>query len=129
MKSLSFTCSEGHRTDALYESGGTFDKLLKASMLECTQCGRPGVQQALSMPNVNSGVSREKGAGRQEAPVKFREVGEDFYETAIRMVAGEETAEPISGFASQPEAQHLRDIGLDLRAIGPAQPPNGKGLN
>jgi len=113
MISLGFCCQEGHRTDAFYDDREVFKKLFKASMLACTTCGDPAVEEALSKPHVNSGLSRQ--APQQEKRNSgFKNVGKDFFSLATAMQSGEIPPDRILGTPSQEEVCILREQGVPL---------------
>lgn len=58
-------CDAGHSFDGWFQDSAGFDRLSKAGLVECTQCGSTGVERALMAPAV---MKRRRGEVAPLAP-------------------------------------------------------------
>ncbi|MCW5699674.1 MAG: DUF1178 family protein [Rhodospirillales bacterium] len=126
-------CSRGHRFEAWFRDGSSFDQQRSDREIACPMCGDREIAKAPMAPHVATTVrhadaSHEKKDRRIEVR-KFLErvrqhvettcdyVGASFPEEARRIHYGESDARGIYGEADHKEAKELRDEGIDVHPI------------
>ncbi|SHE86519.1 hypothetical protein SAMN05444279_11041 [Ruegeria intermedia] len=128
-------CSNGHGFDSWFQSADAYDKLAKAGMVTCTQCGCTSVEKAVMTPRLSSARSTQAPAPRAEAAPSKAEiervlkelrakveansdyVGRDFAREARKIHLGEAPERPIYGEARAEEAKALIEDGVPVAPL------------
>ena len=118
---FTLSCDNGHHFESWFASNDACDKLMSASMVECTACGSKHIKKTLMAPSV-----AKKGAimapETQTAMEKMRTeversseyVGEKFATQARDMHDGIIPNKPIYGEANPKEARQLLEDGVPV---------------
>lgn len=61
-------CAEGHVFESWFQSADAFDKLAKAGMVTCVECGGHRVEKAIMAPRVRTGRKAVSSLGEPEEP-------------------------------------------------------------
>ncbi len=134
MIKFSLKCAENHSFDSWFQSAASFDKLARAGLVTCAECGSTDVTKGIMAPNVQSGrstapdTSRSSGplaapkTAAQQAIAQLREkveanseyVGTDFARKAREMHDGSAPERAIYGEARVDEARKLVEDGVQI---------------
>lgn len=116
-------CDRDHTFDSWFQSADAFDKLAKAGMVACAECGSSSVEKSLMAPAVTTDrpLSAPKDP-REAALTKMREeveknseyVGLSFAKEARAMHAGDTPERSIYGEAKPEEAKALIEEGVPV---------------
>ena len=127
-------CAKGHRFEAWFRDGATYDRQSAAGDIACPFCGSHRVSKAPMAPNLATGKGRDEAAEARAREVaeqilrtvsRLREhverhceyVGERFAEEARRIHYGETEARDIYGEATDQEARELDEEGIEFYRI------------
>lgn len=132
-------CSNGHGFDSWFQSADAYDKLAKAGMVSCAQCGCTSVEKAIMTPRVRTGRKAEAqlprsapnpgvAPSRVEIERVLKElrtkveansdyVGRDFAREARKIHLGEAPERPIYGEARLEEAKALIEDGVPVAPL------------
>ena len=130
-------CSNDHEFESWFQNSDAFEKLAKAGQVECPLCGDTKVSKSLMAPAVSG--TRKKGDGKMavsaqaaqqmgqymQAVKELRDqvekncdyVGDKFPEEARKMHYGEAETRNIYGEATEPEAEALKEEGVEVQRI------------
>lgn len=116
-------CDRDHTFDSWFQSADAFDKLAKAGMVACAECGSSSVEKSLMAPAVTTDrpLSAPKDP-REAALAKMRDeveknseyVGLSFANEARAMHAGDTPERSIYGEAKPEEAKALIEEGVPV---------------
>ncbi|WP_420858425.1 DUF1178 family protein [Marivivens marinus] len=116
-------CDRDHIFESWFQSADAFDKLAKAGMVACAECGSSSVEKSLMAPAVTTDrpLSAPKDP-REAALAKMREeveknseyVGLSFAKEARAMHAGDTPERSIYGEAKPEEAKALIEEGVPV---------------
>ncbi|RYG90638.1 DUF1178 family protein [Loktanella sp. IMCC34160] len=116
-------CDRDHTFDSWFQSADAFDKLAKAGMVACAECGSSSVEKSLMAPAVTTDrpLSAPKDP-REVALAKMREeveknseyVGLSFAKEARAMHTGDAPERSIYGEAKPEEAKALIEDGVPV---------------
>lgn len=125
-------CSNEHRFESWFQSGDAFDKLHKAGMVACSECGDTSVQKAIMAPNVpaknnakhekalsSPATSQEAALAQIKAHVEANSeyVGMNFAKEARSMHLGDTPERAIYGEAKPEEAKKLIEDGVPVAPL------------
>ena len=131
-------CDSGHRFEAWFRDGASYDSQRNSRKIECPVCGSAAVDKAPMAPNLVRGeAGREaasapakapKTAVRAPRPKMLRalrehiekncdDVGERFAEEARKVHYGEVEPHNIFGRATAEESNELREEGIEFGEI------------
>lgn len=141
MIKYTLACNEGHEFESWFENAAAYEKLSKAGMMSCVECGSMEVQKSLMAPRVRTDrakaarpetlgpapVETQPIAGAQDPKLaeaieaikthvekNSRYVGRSFSKVARDMHFGDQKQEAIHGEASAEEAKSLLDDGISV---------------
>lgn len=130
MIKFALKCPEGHCSDSWFQSADAFDKLARAGMVTCAECGSTGVTKSIMAPSVRparpaSAPSRARDLAPtqvQQAIARIRRkvedsseyVGRNFAREARDMHEGNTPERPIYGEARGDEARKLVEDGVPV---------------
>lgn len=131
-------CDAGHRFEAWFRDGASFDAQRRSRKIQCPECGSDAVDKALMAPK----LMRREGASEAEpaaieAPKKpvaapnakllrslrehieknSEDVGERFADEARKVHYGEVEPHNIHGRATTEESRELREEGIEFGEI------------
>ncbi|EEX08137.1 conserved hypothetical protein [Ruegeria lacuscaerulensis ITI-1157] len=129
-------CSNGHGFDSWFQSADAYEKLAKAGMVSCAECGCTSVEKAIMTPRVRTGrkaaaqlpqsapgssaaapqVEIERVLKELRAKIEANSdyVGRDFTREARKIHLGEAPERPIYGEAKLEDAKALIDDGVPV---------------
>lgn len=126
-------CSKRHTFEAWFPDSKAFDRQRRKKAVACPMCGDTKVEKALMAPNIATSEKREVVDKRAAEPTakamhllaearKHVEencdyVGDKFAEEARKIHYGETDKRNIYGEATKPEADALRDEGVEFSEI------------
>lgn len=126
-------CSDGHRFEAWFRDGATYDAQCDAGEIECPFCGSVKVSKAPMAPHIASGrrdqapeeraqeVARQilqaVGKLREQVEENCEDVGDQFAEEARRIHYGEAEKRGIYGDATDDEAADLDEEGIEFTRL------------
>ncbi len=132
-------CSNGHGFDSWFQSADAYEKLAKAGMVTCAQCGCTSVEKAIMTPRVRTartavGKAPQVPADSDVVPSKaevervLKElrakveshsdyVGRDFAREARKIHLGEAPERPIYGEAKVEEVRTLIEDGVPVAPL------------
>lgn len=124
-------CDKDHSFESWFQSGGAFEKLLKAGHVTCPECGSADVSKTLMAPKVTT--SRKKAAAplstpeseKEKALAKLRDeveknsdyVGMNFAAEARAIHDGDAPERAIYGEAKPEEAKTLIEDGIPVAPL------------
>ncbi len=134
MIKFSLKCAEDHRFDSWFQSAASFDKLARAGLVTCAECGSTDITKGVMAPSVQSARGAAPDAPRaastlttpetaaQRAIAALREkveanseyVGKDFARKAREMHDGTAPERAIYGEARVDEARKLVEDGVQI---------------
>ncbi|PVA10515.1 DUF1178 domain-containing protein [Pelagivirga sediminicola] len=131
MIKFSLKCAEDHRFDSWFQSAASFDKLARAGLIVCAECGSPDVTKSIMAPSVQSArgdapPKRQQLAApetpaqkaiaqlRRKVEANSEYVGTDFIRQARDIHEGAAPERPIWGEARADEARKLMDDGAAI---------------
>lgn len=136
MISYSLECGQGHQFDSLFGSKEAFQKLQRAKVLACPQCGDGQITRNLSAPRLNSSRQKEKaiqelkqaeqqltkrekdiGMIRDYIQQNFEDVGRNLPEVARSIHYGEAKERPVLGEVNKDELLDLQEEGITLTPL------------
>ncbi|MCJ8139054.1 DUF1178 family protein [Falsirhodobacter halotolerans] len=103
-------CADGHAFDGWYASSDTFDALLRAGQVTCSECVSTHVEKALMAPSVTAtSEDRRKALAdlKREIEATSTYVGTEFAEEARRIHNGEAPGRSIYGEARLEDVRRL----------------------
>jgi hypothetical protein len=121
MISYTLQCANGHSFTSWFQSSEAYEKLEKAGLLCCEECGSHNVKRGIMAPNISTSASRE--ASRQEAKyrefhgVKMEDVGGKFAEEVRAIYNGDNPDRPICGTATTDEVKELVEEGHSIAVL------------
>ncbi|MEO5373856.1 MAG: DUF1178 family protein [Alphaproteobacteria bacterium] len=125
-------CSQGHRFEAWFRDGATFDRQAADGEVTCPVCGDTHVAKAPMAPRIGrrtssageerqaalaAAVKETLGELRRTVEATCENVGERFAEEARRIHYGEAEKRSIFGEASVEEARELADEGVEFASL------------
>lgn len=127
-------CSNSHTFEAWFPDSRAFERQRRKKAVACPRCGDAKVQKALMAPNIATSkkrVAADKRASdlaaeamrmlaeaRRQVEDNCDYVGDKFAEEARKIHYGEtEKKRAIYGQATKPEAEELRDEGIEFNEI------------
>ena len=126
MIKFSLKCAEDHRFDSWFQSAAAFDKLARAGMITCVECGNTDIVKDIMAPSVrptrHTDVAPAPDASAQHPIARMRAkieasseyVGKDFARKAREMHDGTIPERPIYGEAHVDEARKLVEDGVPI---------------
>ncbi len=134
MIKFSLKCAENHSFDSWFQSAESFDKLARAGLVTCADCGSTDITKGIMAPNVQSGRGTAPDTSPSNSPLvapksaaqlaitQLREkieanseyVGTDFARKAREMHDGSAPERPIYGEARADEARKLVEDGVQI---------------
>ncbi len=134
MIKFSLKCAENHSFDSWFQSAASFDKLARARLVTCAECGGTDITKGIMAPNVQSArrapPDTPRGTGplaasrtaSQQAIAQLREkveanseyVGTDFARKAREIHDGTAPERAIYGEARVDEARKLVEDGVQI---------------
>ncbi|HEY9037957.1 MAG TPA: DUF1178 family protein [Roseovarius sp.] len=130
MIKFSLKCAEDHRFDSWVESAASFDKLARAGLVTCAECGSTAVTKGIMAPSVQAARSaapatrtlaapetaaeRAIAALRKKIEANSEYVGKDFARKAREMHDGTAPERAIYGEARIDEARKLAEDGVPI---------------
>jgi hypothetical protein len=128
---FSLKCSHNHSFDSWFQSSEAFEKLAKAGLLTCVECGDCAVEKSLMAPKISTQTASETPALsapmseaernlakiKQEIEANSDYVGMNFAHEARAMHNGESPNRAIYGEAKAEEAKALIDEGIPVAPL------------
>ena len=128
---FSLKCSHNHSFDSWFQSSDVYEKLAKARMLTCAECGDRTIEKSLMAPKISTqspSDSQALGAPMSEAErnlAKLKQqieansdyVGMNFAHEARAQHLGEKPARAIYGEAKAEEAKALIEEGIPVAPL------------
>jgi len=126
-------CSNSHTFEAWFPDSKAFDRQRRKKAVACPICGDTDVEKALMAPNITTSKKRvetDKRAtelaaqamsmlaeARKQIEDNCEYVGDQFAEEARKIHYGETEKRDIYGEATKPEAEELKDEGVEFAEI------------
>jgi hypothetical protein len=137
MIKFSLKCTGGHSFDSWFQSAASFDKLARAGLITCAECGSADVAKGIMAPSVQSTRGGAPVAPRATSPLaasetaaqhaiaRLREkveanseyVGTDFARKAREMNDGTAPERAIYGEARIDDARKLVEDGVPIMPL------------
>ena len=128
---FSLKCSQNHSFDSWFQSSDDHEKLAKAGMLTCAECGDRAVEKSLMAPKISTQSPAEDQAlsapmneaernlakMKREIEANSDYVGMNFAHEARAMHIGESPARSIYGEAKAEEAKALIEEGIPVAPL------------
>lgn len=130
MIKFSLKCAEDHSFDSWFQSAASFDKLARAGLVTCAECGSTDITKGIMAPSVQAARRAATGARTLTAPETTAEraiaalrenveanseyVGKDFARKAREMHDGTAPERAIYGEARVGEARKLVEDGVPI---------------
>jgi hypothetical protein len=126
-------CSNEHTFEAWFLDSKSFDRQRRKKAVACPMCGDSKVQKALMAPNIATSEKRKAdnqklseataqamkllAEARKHVEDNCEYVGDKFAEEARKIHYGETDKRDIYGEATKPEADELREEGVEIAEI------------
>lgn len=137
MIKFSLKCAENHSFDSWFQSAAAFDKLARAGLIVCAECGSTDVTKGIMAPSVQSTRPAPQATSRrnstlatpetaaEQAIARLREkveanseyVGTEFARKAREMHDGTAPERAIYGEARIDEARKLAEDGVQIMPL------------
>ena len=131
MIQFSLKCSQNHSFDSWFQSSDAYEKLAKAGMLTCAECGDRTIEKSLMAPKIStqspsdsqalsapmSEAERNLAKIKQEIEANSDYVGMNFAHEARAMHSGESPNRAIYGEAKAEEAKALIEEGIPVAPL------------
>ena len=128
---FSLKCSHNHSFDSWFQSSDAYDKLAKAGMLTCAECGDRTIEKSLMAPKIStqspsesqalsapmSKAERNLAKLKQQIEANSDYVGMNFAHEARAQHLGEKPARAIYGEAKAEEAKALIEEGIPVAPL------------
>ena len=128
---FSLKCSQNHSFDSWFQSSDAYEKLAKAGLLTCAECGDHAVEKSLMAPKIATQSPSESHALRapmsetepnlaklrQQIEANSDYVGMNFAHEARAIHLGDSPARAIYGEAKAEEAKALIEEGIPVAPL------------
>ena len=128
---FSLKCSQNHSFDSWFQSSDAYEKLAKAGMLTCAECGDHTIEKSLMAPKIStqspsdsqalsapmSEAERNLAKLKQQIEANSDYVGMNFAHEARAQYLGETPARAIYGEAKAEEAKALIEEGIPVAPL------------
>lgn len=130
MIKFALCCAEGHKFDAWFRSGDTYDRQARRKLISCPECGSNSIDKQPMAPALVKSAKARTSRAVSEVPAaaapsmellrafkqhvlnNTEDVGTRFAEEALRMHHGESEPRAIRGAATAEDAAALQDEGV-----------------
>ena len=132
MINYTLKCDQNHTFDSWFKSAEAFERLVKKSMVVCSECGSTKITKAIMAPSVSTSRKKDNKPSELEKKSKLKNdilelkkkieanseyVGNNFANEARSMYLGETPERSIYGEAKTDDAKKLIDDGIPVMPL------------
>ena len=125
MYAVDLICSNGHTFESWFRNRKSMEEQMDAYLLECPMCGDASIKQIISPARIGKHANMPTSQNHKDGEsthldlskmieLAFEDVGEDFYDEAIKMYTGESEKRAIKGTLTENEEAELDEEGISF---------------